>query len=121
MARFLAIIYGNRRTWASFSTEESAAGVAAQDAFNAKYRATGELVASFGLSDETGARTVRVRRGAVAVTDGPYLETKEYIASAFVFEVPDRNRALELASEMPDASIDAIEVWPIVHGDGAES
>lgn len=119
MAKFLAIIYGNRDMWASYSAQEWAEAVAAQEAFNEKFRATGELAGAFGLADEGEARTVRVRRGAVAVTDGPYLETKEYIASAYVLECADRARALEVAAEIPFASERAVEVWPIAHGDGA--
>lgn len=119
MARYLAIIYGNQQTWSSFSEDEWRAAVAEQDAFNDKYRASGELVLTFGLSDEAGARTVRVRQGAVAVTDGPYLETKEYIASAFLLDCADLDRALQVASEIPYASANAVEVWPIMHGDGA--
>ena len=118
MARFLAIIYGNQQTWSSFGEDEWRAGVAAQNAFNDKHKASGELVMSFGLSDETSARTVRVREGAIAVTDGPYLETKEYIASAFLLECPDLARATEVAGEIPYASVHAVEVWPIMHGDG---
>jgi hypothetical protein len=121
MARFLAIIYGSQQLWSSFSPEEWQAAIAAQDAFNDKYRRRGELVTAFGLDDESQARTVRVRAGAAAVTDGPYLETKEYIASAFVLECADVERALEVAAEIPYAAVNAVEVWPIRHGDGATS
>jgi hypothetical protein len=119
--RFLAIIYGNRDFWASIPPEEWPGAIAAQDAFNDKHRRSGELVASFGLADETQAKVVRVRAGAPVVTDGPYLETREYIASSWILDVPSLERALEIAADIPFAAKGAVEVWPIAHGDGVDS
>jgi hypothetical protein len=56
-----------------------------------------------------------VRDGVLAVTDGPYLETKEYLASWSLVDVENEQRALEMAAEMPFASQNAVEVWPILH------
>lgn len=121
MAKYLAIIYGNRETWASLPAEEWPSAIAAQEEFNARFRASGELTSTFGLADESQARTVRVRDGVAAVTDGPYLETKEYVASAFVLDCASGERALQVAAEIPFAAVNAVEVWPILHGDAAES
>jgi hypothetical protein len=49
-----------------------------------------------------------------AVTDGPYLETKEYLASWYLLDVPDEKRALDIAAELA-AACREIEVWPILH------
>ena len=76
--KYLMLIYGNQEKWASISAEE----IAKQDAFNRKYQATGELIGAYGLADEVQAKLVRRENGQPAVTDGPYLETKEYIASS---------------------------------------
>jgi hypothetical protein len=56
-----------------------------------------------------------VREGVPAVTDGPYLESKEYLASWYMLDVPTEERALEIAAEIPFASVRAVEVWPITH------
>jgi len=55
----------------------------------------------------------------VAVSEGPYLETKEHLASAYLLECVDLERAVQVASEIPWASVGAVELWPVTHGDGA--
>ena len=113
--KYLAIIYGNAELWASFSEEDTMAAISGQDAWNKKYFATGELLVAQGLADVAQAQTVRVRDGVVAVTDGPYLETKEYLASYYLFDVESHDRALELTAEVPFASTNAVELWPVLH------
>lgn len=113
--KYMVMIYGNAETWESFPAEEAERAIEQQDAFNRKYAETGELLLAYGNADATEARTVRVRGGVPAVTDGPYLETKEYLASWYLLDVPDERRALEIAAEVPFASVGAVEVWPVPH------
>lgn len=115
--KYLAIIYGNAEKWSSYPPEELEQVIATHDAWNAKYGASGELLTAFGLGDETMAQVVRVRDGVPVVTDGPYLEAKEYIGSAYVLDVASAERAHELLAELPSAQDDGIELWPILHGD----
>jgi hypothetical protein len=114
--KYLVIIYGNKELWESYSAEELEPFIAAQDAFNKRFAETGELLGAYGLSDETGAKALRVRDGVPVVTDGPYVEAKEYIASFYMLEVEDEARALEIAAEIPFASTHGVEVWPVLHG-----
>jgi hypothetical protein len=118
--KYLIMIYGNRQLWESFSPEESARAIAEQDAFNREFMATGELLGSYGLADVVQARQVKVRGGLPAVTDGPYLETKEYLSSFWLLDVESEQRALEIAARMPFAAVRSVEVWPILHESGAE-
>ncbi|MEU5884248.1 YciI family protein [Spirillospora sp. NPDC047279] len=111
----MIIIYGNAELWTSFPAEQARKALAEQDAFNVRYKETGELLGAYGNADAVRARTVRVRDGVSAVTDGPYLETKEYLASWYLVDVEDEQRALDLAAEIPFASVGAVEVWPILH------
>jgi hypothetical protein len=90
------------------------------DAFNRKYRDSGELLGAYGLGDELTAKTVRVRDGVPAVTDGPYLEAKEFVSSLFILDVVDEARALAISAEYPFAAHNAVEVWPILHEAGQE-
>ncbi|MFG2056782.1 YciI family protein [Micromonospora sp. NPDC048930] len=111
----MIIIYGNQELWESFSPEEFQRAIAEQDAFNQKFTETGELLGAYGNADAVRAKTVRVRDGVPAVTDGPYLETKEYLASWYLIDVENEQRALDIAAELPFASVNAVEVWPILH------
>ena len=117
--KYLAIIYGNQELWNSFAPDELNKAIGEQDAFNKTYYETGELLGAYGLSDAAQSSVVRVRDNLPAVTDGPYLETKEHLASFYMLDVASRERALELAALIPFASYNAVEVWPILH-DGAE-
>lgn len=113
--KYMILIYGNQELWESFSPEDFEKAIAAQDAFNRKYAETGELLGAYGTADAAQAKVVRVRDGVPAVTDGPYLETKEYLASWYLIDVDGEQRALEIAAELPFASTRGVEVWPILH------
>jgi hypothetical protein len=113
--KYLLLIYGNQEKWASFPAEAWREAIARQDAFNRKYQATGELIGAYGLADTMTARLVRRENGVPAVTDGPYLETKEYIASFYLLDCENEERALEIAADMPWADQEPVEFWPILH------
>ena len=68
-----------------------------------------------GLAD---AKTVRRRNGKVVVTDGPFAETKEWIAGFDLIECADLDEAIDIASEHPMARFGRIEVRPLWEEDG---
>jgi hypothetical protein len=113
--KYLLMIYGNQEKWASIPAEEWPEAVARQDAFNRRYRETGELLGAYGLADAAQARLVRRVDGQPAVTDGPYLETKEYMASFYLLDCESEERALVIAADMPFADAEPVEVWPVMH------
>jgi hypothetical protein len=62
------------------------------------------------------ATTVRVRGGELLVTDGPFTESKEWIAGFDILECRDLDEAIEIASRHPMARFGRIElrpVWPL--------
>ncbi|HZD68411.1 MAG TPA: YciI family protein, partial [Actinomycetes bacterium] len=91
--KYLLMIYGNQEKWQSLSPEAWREAIAKQEAFNARYRETGELLGAYGLADAAQARLVRRVNGLPAVTDGPYLETKEYLASFWLLDCESEERA----------------------------
>ncbi|MBB5871864.1 hypothetical protein F4553_005243 [Allocatelliglobosispora scoriae] len=113
--KYMIILYGNQELWNSFPPEQWAETIAEFDAFNNRHFQTGELLGAYGMADAKEAKKVRVRDGAPVVTDGPYLETKEYLASWYLIDVPTEARALAIAAEIPSASLADVEVWPITH------
>ncbi len=64
------------------------------------------------LQEIASATTVRVREGEVVLADGPFAETKEYIAGYDLLECADLDEALEVAGKHPVARIGSIEVRP---------
>ncbi len=79
-------------------------------------RNAGELVESRGLADPSQAKSVTFTNGAVAVTDGPYAESKESLAGYWVVDVADEPRALEIASRVVGFTHGPIEVRQVPDG-----
>ena len=113
--KYMLIIYGNQELWSSIDPADYAREIAAFDAFNKKYYNSGELLGAYGVADAAATKLVRLADGQPAVTDGPYLETKEYLASWCLLDVENEERALAIAAELPSAKFSPVEVWPILH------
>jgi hypothetical protein len=64
------------------------------------------------LRPPSDATTVRVRNGETLVTDGPYVETKEFIGGFDILDCADLDEAIEVASKHPIAKFGMIEVRP---------
>ena len=70
------------------------------------------------LAGPETARTVRVRNGETLVTDGPYVETKEFIGGIGILECESLEQAIEVTARHPVAGHNAIELRELVHLDG---
>jgi hypothetical protein len=64
------------------------------------------------LRPATDATTVRVRKGERLVTDGPFTESKEWIAGFDIVECADLDEAIDYASRHPMARHGRIEIRP---------
>jgi len=113
--KYMLIIYGNDEIWSSFPAEEFQEVIRETDAHNTALLASGELVGAYGVADQVQAKKVHVAEGVPAVTDGPYIEAKEYIGSFTIVDVDSEERALEIAAQNPVARFTPIEVRPILH------
>ncbi|GAA0897105.1 YciI family protein [Virgisporangium aurantiacum] len=118
--KYLLMIYGNREKWDSIPADVWQTELAKYAAFTEKYRATGELLGAYGLADAVNAKLVRRVDGVPAVTDGPYLETKEHIASFYLVDCESEDRAREIAADLPHANTEPVELWPILHEAAAD-
>lgn len=77
-------------------------------------KAGNAYVCSEALGDTENATTVRIRGGKVAMTDGPFAETKEVLGGFYILDCQDLDEAIEYAAKIPDAQSGAIEVRPIL-------
>lgn len=59
------------------------------------------------------ATTVRVRDDELAVTDGPFAETKEQLGGFYLIEVDDLDTAISVAARIPAAKTGSVEIRPI--------
>jgi hypothetical protein len=74
----------------------------------------GLLRATGGLRPPAEARTVRVRRRQLLLSDGPFAETKEQIAGLVILECADLDEAVAAAARHPAAGYGTIEVRPML-------
>ena len=56
----------------------------------------------------------------MAVTDGPFAEAKEFLAGYYMVDCESLERAVELAGKIPDATVNPIEVRPVMESGGLE-
>jgi hypothetical protein len=66
------------------------------------------------LQPPTTATTVRMRSGNRLTTDGPFAETKEWLAGLYIFECASLDEALDWAAKCPGAKYGSIEVRPLM-------
>jgi len=111
--RYVLLIHSNRESWATLSADGQRALGRAHADFTTELTDAGRLVASEGLADPVRTRTVRVRDGVTVATDGPFVESKEHLAGFYVVECDGEDDAVALATRLPDARIDAVEVRPV--------
>ncbi len=87
---------------------------AAIDVFNERLMKEGHWVFAGGLGSPNTATVIDNRGGAALFTDGPFLESKEYIAGFWIIEAPDLDVALKLATEGSKACNRKVEVRPFL-------
>ncbi len=93
--------------------EAMASELAAYGAFTVETRRRNQFIAGEALEPTATATSVRVRDGNVAVTDGPFAETKEALGGFYLLECADLDEAIEMAAKIPAAKRGTIEVRPI--------
>jgi hypothetical protein len=86
--------------------------MAAIDAFNDRLSADGRWVFAGGLAAPSSATVIDNRGEEALFTDGPFLESKEYLAGFWIIEAADLDVALGLAAEGSKACNRKVEVRP---------
>ena len=111
MPQYMLLIY--QPVDSPISPEQSAAMAPRWDEFTENLQKTGALVAGDALERPDVATTVRERNGKTQFTDGPFAETKEFLAGYYLVDCPDLDTALEHASRMPNIGYGSVEVRPV--------
>jgi len=81
--------------------------------YDTEIRNSGHCIASEALQSVQTATTVRIRDGAISITDGPFAETKEQLSGFYMIEAADLDEAIRIAAEIPPAKVGSIEIRPI--------
>ncbi len=88
--------------------------MAAIDEFNARLQANGHWVFGAGVGGPSTATVVDNRGSKALITDGPFVESKEYLAGFWVIEALDLDEALKLATDGSRACNRKVEVRPFL-------
>jgi hypothetical protein len=118
--KYILLIYQNPATWETFSEEERNRLMAEAGEIFEELNQSGEWVGGEALADASNTKTVRARDGVPAITDGPFVESKEQLAGYCIVECETPERATEIATRWPDARYWAMEVRPIMEPAGEE-
>ena len=111
--RYMMLIYTSPENDTQPGDEGRDELMAAYAAFSEEVRAMGGMVVAHELQPVSTATTVRVRDGKVAMTDGPFAETRETLGGFYLIECKDLDQALSLAAKIPSARVGSIEVRPV--------
>jgi hypothetical protein len=112
--RYMMLIYSQENEAAT--PEDRRPVAAAHTALMKEARQRGVFCAADPLQSSATATTLRVHKGAVVVTDGPFAETKEQLAGYYILDCQDLDEALEWAARIPTAcagGAGCIEVRPL--------
>jgi|SRR3954452_526709 len=107
--QYLLLIYEDEKR---FNQGFDPAEMGQYQAFGQKHGAA--IKGGNALQPTTTAKTVRVRNGGSAGTDGPFAETKEQLGGYYLVEANSLDEAASMASEIPGARYGCVEVRPIM-------
>lgn len=108
--QYLLIVYHSEKDLKAMSEAEHQALTDKAMEYDETLRKGGRYINSNALDFVNEAATVRLKKGKVIVTDGPYVETREQVGGYILVEANDKQEALELASKVPSIRMGGIEV-----------
>lgn len=128
MAKYMLLIYGDEQRWEAMSKDEWAEIDAGHTAF--QKRAGDRILAAGQLEASSTATTLRTggsgsgsgssaAADGPAVTDGPFLETKEVLGGFYLVDVADLDEAVALTRELAEVrhGHSGVEIKPLVEHD----
>ena len=118
--KYMVMTYGDQSAWdpagsgdGGYTEEQAAEHFRGMQALQEDLTASGELVAAFGLADPAHTQVIRVDGGAPVVSDGPYAETKEFLAGFGIVDVDGHDRAVALAARFAQVVKTRVELRPV--------
>jgi hypothetical protein len=116
MPQYMLLIYEDPTSSPAPDSPQAQQEFAEYGTFTEDIRANGQFVSGAPLQTTENATTVRVggNGGEPVLSDGPFAETKEWLAGYYLLECPDLDTATAQAARIPAARHGAIEVRPVM-------
>jgi hypothetical protein len=112
--KFVCFGYLDAEKWSKIAPAEQNAMIDRCLAYDETLKKNGHWVGGEGLSGPDATVSLHFKNGKVAVTDGPYAETKELLGGLLIIEARDRDHAVQLISNHPGVQMGAWEIRPAV-------
>jgi hypothetical protein len=120
--KYLLIMQINPAVLDALTEEERSVIMDGHGEFMKATQESGEFILTQALADPSNTKVVRGTGAVPAVTDGPFLEAKEFMGGFYLVDCESEERAVELAKLIPDTKFDglAIEIRPVMFSSGAD-
>jgi len=100
--KYMILMNASAKHWGEFgkmSPDDIMRHIGFMNDLNVKLKATGEYVDAQGLTLPNEAMLVQAKTGGPpAVTDGPFPESKEFLAGFWILDVKSKERIVEIAA-----------------------
>lgn len=110
--QYLISVIDDEQTIAAGNDSAVQDEIFAVDVFNDRLKGQGHWVFAEGLAAPSTATTIDNRGGEPVITDGPFLESKEFLGGLWIIKAPDLDIALKLAADASKACNRKVEVRP---------
>jgi hypothetical protein len=114
----MLILFEKPGDFAAMSPEEIQKLIEQYGAWSGKVAAAGNMIGGHKLREEGGKRMLQTA-GKLAVTDGPYAETKEVIGGVFLINAASYDDAVKIASDCPHLRFGRIDIRRLDPMDGS--
>src|SRR6266568_2168859 len=99
--KYICLGYMQEQKWDTMSPAERDAMIKECFAYDDVLRKNGNMLGGEALQSIRNATTLRWQNGRVAVTDGPFAETRAQLGGILMLEATDLNHAIQLMSKHP--------------------
>ena len=99
--KYICLGYFDEKHWETMSESERNAMLDECFTYDDVLRKNGHFAGGEALESPRDAITIRLQKGQVSITDGPYTETKEQLGGILILEATDLNHAVQLMSNHP--------------------
>lgn len=108
--KFICLGYYDESSWLGKPQDELQRFMNDCFDYDMHLRQAGHMVGGEALASAQNAVTLRMKNGAVDVSDGPYAETKEVLGGILILEARDLNHAIALMSKHPGVKAGPFEI-----------
>lgn len=113
--KFLVLLYAEPGAW---PPDEHAEALRESIELCQELHRSGQYRGAAPLHPPATATSVRVRNGQRSVVDGPFAETKEFLAGFFLIDVATMEEAIEIAARIPGTRRGTAEIRPVLEVEG---